>query len=222
MVKILKLANFIDSNRGKTLDEIAGHFSVSKRTAQRWLLQLQAAFPGLQVEEFWDSTGAKRFRCSKKHDTEATITGRTNVLDFWSLTLASEVLHARGLHDDADAILAVKEKMLANAPRAVRQQIDAQIERLAQAEGVALRKINASVPKGIATKLRLAALHGRGAIVTLKSGKQINGDVFKIVLEPIPTVQLRDGTRLARIAIEDIIDVSGSNDLYWAQAFKAA
>jgi transposase len=37
MTKILKVAQFLDCKQGKSLEEAAFHFGVSKRSVQRWI-----------------------------------------------------------------------------------------------------------------------------------------------------------------------------------------
>ena len=42
MTKILKLATFLDTPKGRTLQESAEHFGVAKRSVQRWLDRIEA------------------------------------------------------------------------------------------------------------------------------------------------------------------------------------
>jgi hypothetical protein len=104
--------------------------------------------------------------------------------------------------------------MLAGTPRAVRQEIDAQIAYLARGKGMPLRNMAPSPSKSVAYKLRLAARHGRQAAITVKSGQQITGEVERIVREREPTFQLRSKSPFIGIAIHDIIDAAGANDFY--------
>lgn len=222
MVKLLKLAEFIDSTPGKTLSEIAAEFNVSKRTAQRWLRSLQDSFPGLMLEESWDMAGAKRFRRAKTTHLSVKTVRKDDVLLLWSLTLAGHVMRGAGFHDDAVALQTLKETLLQNVPRAVRHDIDKQLSALAHAENVANLPACSAHVSGIASKLRLAMLDGRSIVVTLKGGRQVKGMVFGIGRTPQPIVHLSTAAGQFSSQLAEIRDVIGADDLYWSDVAQAA
>lgn len=223
MAKILKVAQFLDCKLGKSLDEAAFHFGVSKRSVQRWIDRIHADFPGLIVEESWDELGTKRFRCIGRSRLGAATFGKRDILALWSLTLAAEMMQENGLHDDADAITDVKAALLDNAPRAVRREIDLLIERLRKSEGVTgdgSQMLQSS--RGVANKLRLAMLHEREVQLNLQDGRSISAHIDGVLRNPVACAQLNTGGENVIVPLEHIAEVAGVDDLCCDDFLRAA
>lgn len=214
MTKILKVAQFLDCKLGKSLEEAAFHFGVSKRSVQRWIDRVETDFPGLSVEESWDAAGTKRFRCIGRSRLGGGGLGKRDILALWSLTLAADMMHENGLYDDADAIADIKAALLRNAPRAVRQEIDLLIARLCESEGLKVdREQMLQCPKGVANKLRLAMLHERTVKLSLRDGRVISAYIDGVVRIPVACVRIFAGGRNVIVPLEHIVEVAGIDDL---------
>lgn len=214
MTKILKVAQFLDCRLGKSLDEIAFHFGVSKRSVQRWIDRVEADFPGLSVEESWDNAGIKRFRCIGRSRLGGASFGKRDILALWSLTLAADLMHENGLHDDADAIADITTSLLGNAPRAMRKEIELLIARLRKSEGVAgdgAQMLQSS--RGVANKLRLAMLHERKVKLNLQDGRSISAYIDGVIRTPSACAQVKTGGKNVIIPLDHIIEVVGVEDL---------
>lgn len=223
MTKILKVAQFLDCKLGKSLDEAAFHFGVSKRSVQRWIDRIDVDFPGLIVEESWDEVGTKRFRCIGRSRLGGATFGKRDILALWSLTLAAEMMHENGLHDDADAIADVKAALLDNAPRAVRREVDLLITRLRKSEG--LTGDGAQMlqsPRGVANKLRLAMLHERTVKLNLRDGRIISAYIDGVVRNPVACARFVAGGRNVVVPLQHIVDVAGVDDLCCDDFLRAA
>lgn len=214
MTKILKVAQFLDCKLGKSLDETAFHFGVSKRSVQRWIDRVEADFPGLSVEESWDSAGIKRFRCIGRSRLGGATFGTRDILALWSLTLAADLMHENGLHDDADAIADVKAALLDNAPRAVRREVNLLIARLRESEGLTgdgAQMLQSR--RGVANKLRLAMLHERTVTLNLGDGRSISAGIDGVLRNPVACAQLNSGGENLIVPLEHILEVVGVDDL---------
>ena len=214
MTKILKVAQFLDCKLGKSLEEAAFYFGVSKRSVQRWIVRIKEDFPGLSVEESWDESGTKRFRCLGRSRLGSASFGKRDILALWSLTLAAEMMHEIGLHDDGDAIADVKGALLCNAPRAVRHEVDLLIARLRKSEGLTDNRTQMlQSPRGVVNKLRLAMLHERMVELNLADGRNISARVDGVLRRPLACARLNTSGRNVIVPLEHILDVLGINDL---------
>lgn len=222
MTKILKVAQFLDCKQGKSLEEAAFHFGVSKRSVQRWINRVEADFPGLSVEESWDDVGTKRFRCIGRSRLCGVTFGKRDILALWSLTLAADMMQENGLHDDAEAIAGIKAALLGNAPRAVRLEVDLLITRLRKSESNGCAAKMPQCPKGIANKLRLAILHERTVKLVLRDGRILSAYVEGLARNPVACARLNASGRSALVPLAHIVDVVGLDDLYCDDFLMAA
>ena len=214
MTKILKVAQFLDCKLGKSLDEAAFHFGVSKRSIQRWIDRIDADFPGLIVEESWDEGGTKRFRCIGRSRLGGATFGKRDILALWSLTLAADLMHENGLHDDADAIADITASLLGNAPRAVRKEIEFLIARLRKSERLTGDRLQmCQCPKGVANKLRIAMLHERAVNLNLRDGRSVSAYIDGVLRSPAACAQVKMGGKNVNIPLEHIVEVVGVEDL---------
>ena len=214
MTKILKVAQFLDCKLGKSLDEAAFHFGVSKRSIQRWIDRIDADFPGLIVEESWDEVGTKRFRCIGRSRLGGATFGKRDILALWSLTLAADLVRGNGLHGDADAIADITASLLGNAPRAVRKEIEFLIARLRKSERLTGDRLQMfQCPKGVANKLRIAMLHERAVNLNLRDGRSVSAYIDGVLRAPAACAQVKMGGKNVNIPLEHIVEVVGVEDL---------
>ena len=111
--QLLGLAMLVAARHaGVTLDDVIGRFSVSKRTAQRMLRALEAQFPDTRIS--LDREGRKRW-----HLPSGAIRDLMSLSpeELAALDIAVETLRRSGLTVEADALLELREKILALVPR---------------------------------------------------------------------------------------------------------
>lgn len=222
MTKILKLATFLDTPKGRTLQESAEHFGVAKRSVQRWLDRIEAEYQGLKVEHLYDETLQKRFRCSTSSKLFPVKVQKRDILAIWSLSLAASVMRSAGLTDDADAILAMQALALKDLPRSHRMEIDKRIAVLASGEKMPVVQSSNCALKGVSSKLRLAIVHGRTVTVNLRDQVRVSGSVKAILHDPTLSVMLETGLGDIIVPLGHIRDVAGVDDLFQSDFLIAA
>ena len=119
---------------GITLDDVIERFQVSKRTAQRMLRALEAHFTDTAVSV--DTVGRKRWRLASGalRDLMSLTPEELAALD-----LAVEFLKRTGVTVEADALLNLREKILALVPRSKVARLETDHEALLEAQGLAAR-----------------------------------------------------------------------------------
>ena len=221
MTRILKLATFLDTQNGRSLQEAADHFGKSKRSIQRDIQRIELDYQGLKVEHLWGEDFQKRFRCAAGSKLSAKVKKR-DVLAIWSLSLAAQVLSSYGMQDDADAILSVQALLLENAPHAERTEFKKRLAILAGGEKVANADRKAVAIQGVVTKLRLAMIHGRSIKLHLKDQTLVEGAVSAIRHSVEMNVTLEGARGSVVIPIGMVSEVSGVDDLLHADYLMAA
>lgn len=222
MTNILKLAAFLDTPHGRTLQEAADHFGVAKRSVQRWLDRVESDYQGLKVEHLWDDTLQKRFRCSSSSKLFTAKVQKRDILAIWSMSLAASLMRSVGLPDDADAILAMQALVLKDVPRSQRQEIEKRIALLACGEKVPAEQSDHCATKGVSSKLRLAIIHDRLVTLRMHEHLSVSGRVKAILHEPKISVSLETGHGCILLPICQILDVTGVDDLFQSDFLKAA
>lgn len=222
MTKILKLVAFLDTPRGRTLQEVAEHFGVATRSVQRWIARIEPSYQGLTVEHLWDETTQKRFRCSSPSKLLSVTLHKRDVLAIWSMTLAAQVLRSSGLTDDADAIAAVQALALKDVPRGQRLEIEKRIAVLASGEKVPPAQSRDVAAKGVPNALRLAMIHGRTVTLTLRNDKTVVGRVKAILHASKIAVTLETGRGEVILPLSQILDAAGVEDLFQVDFLNAA
>ena len=221
MTRILKLATFLDTQNGRSLQEAADHFGKSKRSIQRDIQRIESDYQGLKVEHLWGEDFQKRFRCAAGSKLSAKVKKR-DVLAIWSMSLAAQVLGSHGMLEDADAILSVQALLLESAPHAERAEIKKRLAILAGGEKVANADRKAVAMQGVATKLRLAMIHGRGIKLHMKDQAVAEGEVTAIRHSHEMKVTLEGAHGSLVIPIRLITEVSGVDDLLHTDYMLAA
>jgi len=133
--QLLGLATLAAARRaGITLDDVIERFSVSKRTAQRMLRALEAQFPDTLVS--LDTEGRKRW-----HLPSGALRDLMSLSpeELAALDIAVETLRRSGLTVEADALLELREKILALVPRSKAARLETDHEALLEAQGLAAR-----------------------------------------------------------------------------------
>ena len=222
MTKTLKLAAFLDAPNGRTLQEAADHFGVAKRTVQRWLDRIEADYQGLKVEHLWDVALQKRFRCASSSKLCTAKVQKRDILAIWSMSLAASVMRSAGLSDDADAILAMQAQVLKDVPRAQRLEIEKRIAVLASGEKVPSEQSGVCATKGVSSKLRLAILHDRRVTLSLIDQVKVSGRIKAILHEPKILVVLETAQGGLTLALGQIREVTGVDDLFQVDYLNAA
>jgi hypothetical protein len=212
-MNILKVAEYLDCPQGRSLDEGAGFFGVSKRSLQRWIERISTDYPGLDIKICWDDAGTKRFRCIGRSKIETGVIGKRDIMMVWSVTLASHLMRQRGLHDDADALVNLQEALLEKTPRATRIFISQQIERLSQSEGLSNQPAPNRGGNKIAIQLRLAMLDNRRVRLELKDGRYVEGYVKGVIHDLEVCVTLVCEGREIIVALQNLASTWGLDDL---------
>jgi len=221
MTRILKLATFLDTQNGRSLQEAADHFGKTKRSIQRDIQRIELDYQGLKVEHLWGEDFQKRFRCAAGSKLSAKVKKR-DVLAIWSMSLAAQVLGSHGMQEDADAILFVQALLLESAPHAERAEIKKRLAVLAGGEKVAKADRKAVAMHGVVTKLRLAMIHGRGIKLHMKDQAVAEGAVTAIRHSHEMKVTLEGARGSLVIPIHLITEVSGVDDLLHTDYMLAA
>ena len=132
---IVRLAIRLQGLRGgMTLDDIEAELKVSRRTAERMRDAVEGAFAPLEVVESGDNKRHWRLRSDAlrrlvRHSAE----------ELAELGSAAETLERTGFQDRAGALLELATRMRATLHADSLDRIEADIEALVQAEGLAMR-----------------------------------------------------------------------------------
>lgn len=205
---------FLDAPYGKSLSEIAGAFGVSIRTVQRRLKELRERLPGVEVRENVPD-GIKLFRCIR---TTASATGLRfrDIMGLHHVRMAARVLLACGLVDNARKLDALAESMMLHMPRAMREQCERRLKKLAGLEAIEKVAIRPVAPAGVADALRLALVAERKVILLLSHGDSIRGEVKGITYSldgwAVVSIELEVGGS-CRISLCEVDQVCGVEDL---------
>ena len=221
MTRILKLATFLDTPKGRSLQEAADHFGKTKRSIQRDIQRIEFDYQGLKVEHLWGEDFQKRFRCATGSKLSVKVKKR-DVLAIWSMSVAAQILVSHGMQDDADAILSVQALLLESAPHAERAEIKKRLTILGGREKVANVDRKAVAMQGVITKLRLAMLHCRSIKLHMKDQPVAEGAVTAIRHSVEMNVTLEGARGNLVIPIRLITEVSGVDDLLHTDYMLAA
>lgn len=214
MPKFIKLAEYLDCRTGKSLEECAIYFNVSKRSVQRWIEQIEIAFSSLKVEQSWDPTGVKRFRCVGRTRLQKAQLYPRDVLEVWSMTLAMQLLAQKSLDEDAAAVSFVRDRLMQSLPLAVRLKLEAQIAMLQLNEFASHPPYRSSSGNfGLLGKLRLALLEARKIKVTLRDGSMFEAFVKCVVHDDCVNVIFLIGDFEKSVALAKISAVVGIHDM---------
>lgn len=221
MTRILKLATFLDTPKGRSLQEAADHFGKTKRSIQRDIQRIESDYHGLKVEHLWGEDFQKRFRCATGSKLSVKVKKR-DVLAIWSMSLAAQILVAHGMQDDADAILSLQALLLENAPHVERAEIKKRLAILADGEKALGVDRKPMAPKGVAAKLRLAMMYSRSITLHLQDQTAAAGTVDGVHHSPEMGVTLKNARGHVVIPIHLITEVSGVDDLLHTDCLRAA
>jgi AraC-like DNA-binding protein len=205
---------FLDAAYGKSLLDIAGVFGVSIRTVQRRLNELRERLPGVEVRESVHD-GIKRFRCIRATTSAAGLRFR-GIMELHQVRMAARVLLACGLVDNARELDALAESMMRNMPRAMREQCERRLQKLASFEAIEKVATMPVAPAGVADALRLALVAERKIILLLSHGESIRGQVKGINYSldgcAAVSIELEVGGS-CRISLREVDRVCGVEDL---------
>ena len=132
---IIKLATLLQARRGGlTLDEVMAEFGVSRRTAERLLSAVEAAFGPLMEVDAGDRR--KHWRLDSP-----SLRGLIQVSDeeLANVATAAASLDRSGLTEQADSLRSLTDKVKARMRSGSADDADAAVEELLRAEGLAMR-----------------------------------------------------------------------------------
>ena len=133
--RLVRLAVLMQGRQGGvTLDDIQSEFSVGRRTAERMRDAVEQAFGPL--EEVGSDGRRKHWRLSSDR-LRGLVSVSTEELD--ALSAAAAALERTGLGEHAARLEAVAEKLRAVQRVSAREQLEAGLEALLHAEGLAMR-----------------------------------------------------------------------------------
>ena len=152
---LLKLARLSAArHRGVSLKDIVEEFEVNERTAQRMIFALREVFPSLEPD-----TDGDRRNWWKLKDT--SMIGMQGVYDHELVAFDMGIRRARreGAHSEADALQAVRDRLVATLPSPKARSAEADAEAVLEAKGYACRpgpkvKISPAVSNIIAAALK--------------------------------------------------------------------
>jgi len=216
----LSILAYLDNKPGKTIDEIAARFEKTPRSVQRWISDIKRDLPEIELNESFDGR-VKRIRIAKPLQLHAKSFGRNDVLCLYSLRLAIRLMDALGLHDDCAALESIEGLLLGNTARATRKLLEQQVRDIAAIEQLPLLPAGAAYQSGVANKLRYVALAERLVKVRLSSGRSTEGTVVNIANGPKAAVRLQSSHGEELVDIADIVEVSGTEDM-WCDYARAA
>ena len=133
--QLMSLATYMAARHsGITLNDVSERYRVSRRTAQRMLHRLETQFPDTMTG--MDEDGHKRWslRSGALRDL-LTLTPE----ELAALDLAVETLRRSGLGVEGDALLELREKIMALVPRTKAARLETDHEALLEAQGLAAR-----------------------------------------------------------------------------------
>ena len=119
---------------GVTLDEIREEFGVSRSTAERMRNAVETAFGPLEIVEGNDNRNHWRLRSNALQRLV-----RVTAAELADLSAAADLLHNRGFGERASALRELDTRLRATLHSDSLAHIEADIETLTQAEGLAMR-----------------------------------------------------------------------------------
>ncbi len=135
VIDIVRLAIRLQATaEGMTLDDIAEHFSVSRRTAERMRDAVEQVFGPLQVAE----TPGKRHHW-KLDSYSVRAVARVTAEELAELEAAANALERAGLTERAAALRTLSEKLRAVRKTVPGSEFESDLQTLMQAEGLAMR-----------------------------------------------------------------------------------
>lgn len=211
-MNLVSLSDFLETEagHGRTLDDIATHFEVTVRTAQRWVKALSLSVNSPLREEW---LGRKRaYRVVHHTAFERRGFPRAQTLSVAELRLNAKVLEVLGCHVQAKRLAAHVEDLMTGLARAHRTNIEQAVERLLNCLDIKHVIGIDPIPwnKTVET-LHLAILSER-AIAVSASGQSLRGRVARIHYagRADSKVRLDDGSMLP---LHEIEAVEGLHDL---------
>jgi hypothetical protein len=216
------LVLFLDAPYGKSLSEIAGSFEVSTRTVQRRLNELRERLPGVEVRESV-ADGVKLFRCIRK--TAAGMGLRSlDLMGLHQVRMAARIFLACGMVDNSRELDALAENVMSHMPRAMREQCERRLQRLASLEAIDRVPIMPVAQAGVAGALRLALLADREVILVLCCGENVRGRISGITYSldgwAVVLLELQHGG-CRRVLLSKVDRVCGVEDLSY-EGLRAA
>ena len=153
--QLLDLATMVSARKqGVTLDEVCEKFEISLRTAQRMLHTLESRFP--EVDTVSGDDGRKRWRMPG-----GTVRDLVHITadELASLDLGVAHLKRGGLHVEAKAVEALREKIIAMIPRQRIARLETDYDAILEAQGFVARsgprpKINEEIAGLIAEAIK--------------------------------------------------------------------
>ena len=119
---------------GVSIEEVAEHFDVSRRTAQRMLRALETQFN--ETRSRMDDVGRKRWTLPAAAIRDLMSLSPEELA---ALDLALETLRRSGLEVEADHLRNLREKVMALVPRSAAARLETDHEALLEAQGLAAR-----------------------------------------------------------------------------------
>lgn len=209
------LLQFIEGSVGKTLADIAQEFGVSIRTVQRRIRELRTRYSGLDIRET-QVGDAKAFRYLRRGITVGMGVTARDIVTLHRLRLAANVFRNAGMVAHAETLQDHVEALTSTMPRAHRQAVERQLQRLSNMERVKSGTKKPQINRTVVEALQLASLAEREVSATLRSGVVLKGTVESIrhTLEGHDVVRLRLSDGVSRtVAMEHISCICGVNDL---------
>ena len=133
--QLLDLATMVSARKqGVTLNEVCDKFEISLRTAQRMLHTLESRFP--EVDTVSGDDGRKRWRMPG-----GTVRDLVHITadELASLDLGVAHLKRGGLHVEAKAVEALREKIIAMIPRQRIARLETDYDAILEAQGFVAR-----------------------------------------------------------------------------------
>lgn len=169
-----------ESRGGLTLNEMAEHLGVGRRTAERLRDALHALVPGGVEAVPTGEAGFKRWRLPAGH--LKAFAGPT-LEELTELRLAAGRARAQGLEGEADRLERLAVKLESAMERNVYRRLEPDLELLLEASGVLVRPGPREViNQGIVARLREAVLAGRQVRLTYR--RRDTGGTSRPVLHP--------------------------------------
>ncbi len=179
LTNIVKLAIRMQGLRGgMTLDGIRSEFGVSRRTAERMRDAVEQAFGPLEIAESDDNRRHWRLRSDALRRL-----ARVSAAELADLAAAADTLDGTGFGERASALRELDTRLRATLHADSLARIEADIEALTQAEGLAMRPgPRPQVDKGLLAILREAIVGCR--LVEFRYLSQSTGRRSRQLIEP--------------------------------------
>ena len=197
---LLKLAGMsAGRHRGISVKEVAEEFGVNERTAQRMIYALKEVFPSISHK-----TDSERRRRWKLRDT--TMIGMQGLYDRELVALEMSIRRAEreGAHMDAEALGALRDRLLATLPSTHARRAEVDAEAILEAKGYACRPGPKVKTSHTVMSIIAAALKGPYRLIVWYRGAQ-DPEPRRRVIEPYGLLL---GTRHYLIARDSAKDTS--------------